>query len=178
VALLVGDQRLEQLLRLRIGLSRTGLGGLVVVGDALGLHRHGLGEDLLRVDDLRHRLARSQLDLALQVQDALGQAFDVHHLLDGRALEEQGQRLEPLVVQVEVEVHVLVDGGQLVRHGGVQQLDALRSVHGVLLGWPTRFTILEGFEQGRPRAWRRPHAVSLRRARDDDLIADAHDNRG
>jgi len=44
----------------------------------------------------------------------------MQHLLNGSALEEEGQRLQILIVQVEVEVHVLVDSLQLVRHGLVQ----------------------------------------------------------
>jgi hypothetical protein len=46
----------------------------------------------------------------LEEQDALGQPFDVHHLLDGGLAEQRRQQVVALVVAVEVEVHVLVDG--------------------------------------------------------------------
>jgi hypothetical protein len=53
----------------------------------------------------------------------------VAHLDDGRAFEQHRQGREALIVQMKVEVHVLVDRRQFIRHGFVQQLDALFDFH-------------------------------------------------
>ena len=85
--------------------------------------------------DLLHRTGHHHLHFAFQEEDALGQALHVQHLLDGRALEEQGERLEILIVQVEVEVHVLVDSLKLVGHGLVQKGNALGAIHDTSKKW-------------------------------------------
>ena len=51
------------------------------------------------------------------------------HLLDRGALEQHRQRLEALVGEMEMKVHVLMDGLQFVAHGHVQQFDAMSSIH-------------------------------------------------
>src|ERR1035438_10518430 len=51
------------------------------------------------------------------------------HLLHRDLLEKQRQRLEALIVQVEVEIHVLVDRPQLAADPFVQQMNALCVVH-------------------------------------------------
>ncbi len=82
------------------------------------------------IGDLLDGPGGHHFDLALQEEDALRQLLDVHHLLDGRPLEQHGERPEALVVEVEVEVHVLVDGLEFVGDGRVEKGDALAAIHG------------------------------------------------
>ncbi len=71
------------------------------------------------------RSVRINIHVALQEQDAFGQLLHVQHLLDGCALVEVGEQIEALIVAVEVPEHVLVDGGEFVADGFVQQIDTL-----------------------------------------------------
>ena len=86
------------------------------------------------IGDLLDGPGGHHLHLSLQEEDAVRQLLDVHHLLDGRPLEQQGEGPEALVVEVEVEVHVLVDGLELVGHGRIQKCDALAAIHESSLG--------------------------------------------
>jgi len=49
-------------------------------------------------------------------------AFDMAHLLDGNSLEQEDQRTKALVIKVEMQLHVLMDGLEFVGYALVQEL--------------------------------------------------------
>jgi hypothetical protein len=51
------------------------------------------------------------------------------HLLDCNSLEQLRQRLEPLVVEMKMKIHVLVYGLKLVGNALVQETNTVRPVH-------------------------------------------------
>jgi hypothetical protein len=65
------------------------------------------------------------LHLAVEEENPLGRPLNVEHLLDCRLLEQAGKQVVALIVAMEMEVHVLMNGRELVGDGSVQQLNAL-----------------------------------------------------
>jgi hypothetical protein len=85
------------------------------------------------VCDRHRRPGQGHLHITAKKENALGQSLHVSHLLDRNPLEQSRQRGEPLIVEVEVEVHVLMNRLQFISHRFVQQLDASLLIHACLL---------------------------------------------
>jgi hypothetical protein len=115
---------------------------LVVRPNGLLFHLGSARQDLLRIRNLLDRSGGNHLHVAPQEQDPFGTPFNMAHLHYRDALEHRCQRREPLIVKVEMPVHVLVDRLQFVGHSRVQQFNGLCCIHRDPLDKPGRRSTL------------------------------------
>ena len=153
VAFFFADEPLEELLGGGVRVGPAFQRRFVVGLDAVLFHGHHFDQDGLRFENLLDRAGGDHFHIPLQEQNTLGEQFDMTHFLDRDPPEKLGERLETLIVQMKMKVHVLVHGLQLVGNRFVQEMNALRFFH-------TRTSDSLSLDSA-ARAQRRPSAASM-----------------